>query len=55
VVIGDGAVVAADAAVMRDIGPGEKWGGSPARPFRQWMRETAWLSRAAARRKGAEG
>jgi UDP-3-O-[3-hydroxymyristoyl] glucosamine N-acyltransferase len=53
VVIGDGAVVAADAAVMRDIGPGEKWGGSPARPFRQWMRETAWLSRSAARRKGA--
>jgi UDP-3-O-[3-hydroxymyristoyl] glucosamine N-acyltransferase len=55
VVIGDGAVIAADAAVMRDIGPGEKWGGSPARPFRQWMRETAWLSRAAARRKGTEG
>jgi len=55
VVIGDGAVVAADAAVMRDIGPGEKWGGSPARPFRQWMRETAWLSRSAARRKGTEG
>ena len=55
VVIGDGAVIAADAAVMRDIGPGEKWGGSPARPFRQWMRETAWLSRSAARRKGTEG
>ena len=51
--IGDDAVVAADAAVMRDIGPGEKWGGSPARPFRQWMREAAWLSQAAARRKGS--
>lgn len=55
IVIGDGAVVAADAAVMRNIGPGEKWGGSPARPFRQWMRETAWLSKSAARRKGTEG
>jgi UDP-3-O-[3-hydroxymyristoyl] glucosamine N-acyltransferase len=53
VTIGDGAVIAADAAVMRDIGPGEKWGGSPARPFRQWMREAAWLSHAAARRKGS--
>jgi UDP-3-O-[3-hydroxymyristoyl] glucosamine N-acyltransferase len=52
ITIGDGAVVAADAAVMRDIGPGEKWGGSPAKPFRQWMRETAWLSKSAARRKG---
>jgi UDP-3-O-[3-hydroxymyristoyl] glucosamine N-acyltransferase len=54
VVIGDGAIVAADAAVMRDIPAGEKWGGSPARPFRQWMRETAWLTRETARRKGAE-
>jgi UDP-3-O-[3-hydroxymyristoyl] glucosamine N-acyltransferase len=54
VVIGAGAVVAADAAVMRDIPAGEKWGGSPARPFRQWMRETAWIAREAARRKGAQ-
>ncbi|HEY3696218.1 UDP-3-O-(3-hydroxymyristoyl)glucosamine N-acyltransferase [Phenylobacterium sp.] len=54
VVIGDGAIVAADAAVMRDIPAGEKWGGSPARPFRQWMRETAWLTREAGRRKGTQ-
>jgi UDP-3-O-[3-hydroxymyristoyl] glucosamine N-acyltransferase len=39
---------------MRDIPAGEKWGGSPARPFRQWMRETAWIAREAARRKGAQ-
>ncbi len=48
--IGDGARVAAAAGVMKDIPAGETWGGSPARPVKQWMRETAWLIRSAARR-----
>lgn len=47
VAIGDGAQVAARGGVMRDIPPGEKWGGAPARPVRQWFRETAALERLA--------
>jgi UDP-3-O-[3-hydroxymyristoyl] glucosamine N-acyltransferase len=54
VVIGDGARVAAAAAVMRDIPAGEAWGGFPARPMKRWMRETAWLAREADRRKGGK-
>lgn len=51
VTIGDGAQIAAGAGVMRDIGPGEKWGGLPARPFRTWFRETATLAKLASKKK----
>jgi UDP-3-O-[3-hydroxymyristoyl] glucosamine N-acyltransferase len=53
VTIGDGARVGGAAGVMRDIAPGETVGGIPAKPMRQWMRETAWLTKASAR-KGAQ-
>ncbi len=43
--IADGVSVAAGSGVMRDVGPGETWGGMPAKPIRQWMREVAWLQR----------
>jgi UDP-3-O-[3-hydroxymyristoyl] glucosamine N-acyltransferase len=43
--IADGVSVAAGAGVMRDVGRGETWGGLPAKPIRQWMREIAWLQR----------
>ena len=52
VVIGAGARIGAAAGVMRDVPAGETWGGAPARPLRQWMRETAWLSKQAVRREG---
>ncbi|RAK52943.1 UDP-3-O-(3-hydroxymyristoyl)glucosamine N-acyltransferase [Phenylobacterium deserti] len=52
--IGDGARIGAAAGVMKDVPAGETWGGMPARPIRQWMRETAWLARRATRREGAE-
>lgn len=56
VIIGEGARVAAAAGVMKDMPPGETWGGSPARPVKRWMRETAWLSKMAMRRgEGAGG
>jgi UDP-3-O-[3-hydroxymyristoyl] glucosamine N-acyltransferase len=55
VTIGDGARVAAASGVMKDIPPGESWGGSPARPVTRWMRETAWLARLAKRRSGGDG
>ena len=43
--IGDGAQVMASAGVMRDIPAGETWGGIPAIPGRQWMRQVAWITR----------
>ncbi|MDP1874755.1 UDP-3-O-(3-hydroxymyristoyl)glucosamine N-acyltransferase [Phenylobacterium sp.] len=54
-IIGEGARVAAAAGVMRDIPPGETWGGFPARPLKKWMREVAWLSRMAERRGNGAG
>ena len=50
VTVGDGARVAAAAGVMRDVPAGETWGGAPARPMRQFMREVAWVTRQALRR-----
>lgn len=52
--IGAGAQVAAASGVMKDIPAGEMWMGSPARPIRKFMRETAWLSRMAHRRPGED-
>lgn len=51
VTIGDGANVAAGGGVFRDIPPGETWGGTPAQPIRNWLRETAMLSRMAKEKK----
>jgi UDP-3-O-[3-hydroxymyristoyl] glucosamine N-acyltransferase len=54
ITIGSGARVAAAAGVMKDIPAGETWGGFPARPIRQWLKESAWLTRAAGRKGGGE-
>ena len=48
--VGAGAQLAARAGVMHDIPPGATWGGTPAVPFRQWMRQTAVLARLAKER-----
>jgi len=53
--IGDGARIAAASGTMKDVPPGETWGGYPARPVRRFMRETAWLARNAARGGRTEG
>ncbi|MFL5154282.1 MAG: UDP-3-O-(3-hydroxymyristoyl)glucosamine N-acyltransferase [Microvirga sp.] len=37
--LGQGVQIAADAGVMTDVPAGEKWGGSPARPMRHFVRE----------------
>lgn len=50
--IGEGARVAAGAGVLADIPAGETWSGYPAKPIRQFLRETVWVSRQAGR-KGA--
>ena len=43
--IGAGAQIAAQAGVMNDIPAGERWGGSPAKPLREFMRDVATLAR----------
>ncbi|MGL4325321.1 MAG: UDP-3-O-(3-hydroxymyristoyl)glucosamine N-acyltransferase [Beijerinckiaceae bacterium] len=48
--IGMGAQVAAKTGLMTDVPAGEKWGGIPGRPGKQWLREVATLTRLAARR-----
>ena len=52
ITIGAGARIAAAAGIMKDVPAGEAWGGYPARPVRSWMRQTAWLTRAAAQPSG---
>jgi UDP-3-O-[3-hydroxymyristoyl] glucosamine N-acyltransferase len=43
--IGDDARIAARAGLMRDVPPGETWGGAPAQPIRLWLKEIAMLAR----------
>ena len=45
--IGRGACLAAASGVMRDVPAGERWGGSPAKPAREWLREQAVLAKLA--------
>ena len=54
ITIGAGAMVAAAAGVMHDVPAGERWAGAPAKPVRQFMRESAWVSRMASGRGKAE-
>ena len=50
--IGPGARIAGGSGVMSHVPAGEAWGGTPARPVKQWLREHAWVSRMARRRTG---
>ncbi len=49
--IGAGAQLAASAGIFRDIPAGEVWGGTPAKPMRQYFREVAWLQKQVAPKK----
>ncbi|MEL6287037.1 MAG: UDP-3-O-(3-hydroxymyristoyl)glucosamine N-acyltransferase, partial [Pseudomonadota bacterium] len=49
--IGVGSSLAASTGVFRDVPDGETWGGTPGKPIRQWMRETAWLQKQVAPKK----
>jgi UDP-3-O-[3-hydroxymyristoyl] glucosamine N-acyltransferase len=54
VTIGAGAALGGQAGVMHNIPAGERWGGLPARPAKQWLREVATLERLARyRHRGA--
>ena len=45
--IGRGARIGAQSGVMRDVGPGETVGGSPAVPMTEWLRQSALLTKMA--------
>ena len=45
ITIGAGAMIAAGSGVMSNIPPGEKWGGAPAQPAREWLKANAALRR----------
>lgn len=49
--IGEGAQLAASAGIFRDIPAGETWGGTPAKPLRQYLREVAWIQKQIAPKK----
>src|SRR5499427_366112 len=49
VTIGEGAQIAATSIVSRDVPPGARYGGFPAKPVKQWMREVFLLERLASR------
>lgn len=38
IVVGAGAQIGGASAVHRDVPPGQKWAGSPARPLQEWLR-----------------
>lgn len=52
--VGHGARIAAGAAVLSDVPAGETWAGYPSKPIRTWMRELAWLARAAQKRSNQQ-
>ncbi|MFG1358184.1 UDP-3-O-(3-hydroxymyristoyl)glucosamine N-acyltransferase [Xanthobacter pseudotagetidis] len=50
ITIGTGAQIAASSNVAGDVPPGVRWGGSPAKPVREWFREVMTVKRLAQRR-----
>jgi UDP-3-O-[3-hydroxymyristoyl] glucosamine N-acyltransferase len=53
VTIGEGAQIAAISVVHGDVPPGARWGGTPAKPVKQWFREMMILERLARQKGGA--
>jgi UDP-3-O-[3-hydroxymyristoyl] glucosamine N-acyltransferase len=47
VTVGDGAQIAGASIVASDVPVKARWGGTPAKPVRDWFREVTWISMAA--------
>ena len=54
VTIGEGAQIAATSIVHGDVPAGARWGGTPAKPVKQWFREMMVLERLARAKGGGE-
>jgi UDP-3-O-[3-hydroxymyristoyl] glucosamine N-acyltransferase len=54
VTIGEGAQIAAISVVGGDVPPGARWGGTPAKPIKQWLREIKVVERLAKNRRVAD-
>jgi UDP-3-O-[3-hydroxymyristoyl] glucosamine N-acyltransferase len=54
VTIGEGAQLAATSNVHSDVPPGARWGGTPAKPVKQWFREMMMLERLARQKGGGD-
>jgi UDP-3-O-[3-hydroxymyristoyl] glucosamine N-acyltransferase len=53
--VGAGAQIAATSSVARDVPPMERWGGTPARPIREYFRERTAIERLARGKGAAQG
>lgn len=54
VTIGEGAQIAGVSVVHGDVPAGARWGGTPAKPVKQWFREMMILERLARQKGGAD-
>ena len=52
--VGEGAQIAAASGVHGDIPAGERWGGIPAKPMKQWIRELRALERLTRAKSGED-
>ena len=55
ITVGKGAITASRSTVYEDIPPGAFWGGFPAKPKKQWLREVIALEQLAARPRKSAG
>lgn len=55
ITIGRGAMTASRSTIYEDIPAGQVWGGFPAKPQKQWLREVVAVKRLGARRPGDGG
>ena len=53
VTVGEGAMIAAISNVNSNVPPGARWGGTPAKPIKQWFREIMAIERLARTKAGA--
>jgi UDP-3-O-[3-hydroxymyristoyl] glucosamine N-acyltransferase len=53
VTVGEGAQIAATSNVNGNVPPGARWGGTPAKPVKQWFREVMAVERLARVKDGA--